>query len=220
MKVVISQSNYIPWRGFIDLISQADTYVVFDTMQFTKNDWRNRNIIRNRNTTQWLSIPCGQSISRSIDEVFPVKSNWNKKHIETIRHSYSSAPYWKDYGNLLIAKYNELSSLSLSKVNIDLLRLALDIHKSKIDIVRDSDIFSKNFILNTEKSQRLVQICSELNASTYLTAPAARNYLNTSIFSEKNIDVEFFEYPKYSSSSPLFPELSWIDSLMINGTIL
>ncbi|MDA9739815.1 WbqC family protein [Synechococcus sp. AH-736-M20] len=220
MKVVISQSNYIPWRGFIDLISQADIYVVFDSMQFTKNDWRNRNLIRNRNSIQWLSIPCGQSISRSIDEVFPVKSNWFIKHAETIRHCYSNAPYWSVYGKILLDHYKLLASMSLSQLNIELLKLALEFNKSETSIVRDNELFSKEYLLKTEKSKRLVEICLELNASTYITAPAAKNYLNIDIFEEANISVDFFKYPQYSGISSELPELSWVDSLLMNGTIL
>ena len=145
MKIVISQSNYIPWRGFIDLISQADIYIAFDSMQFTKNDWRNRNLIRNRNSTQWLSIPCGQSISRSIDEVFPVRSNWFIKHAETIRHCYSNAPYWSIYGKILLDNYKLLGAMSLSQLNIELIKLALELNNSKTSILNFSNHHQKIF---------------------------------------------------------------------------
>ena len=110
--------------------------------------------------------------------------------------------------------------MSLSQLNIELLQLALCLNKTKTVIVRDIDLFSKDYLLHTEKSQRLLDICRELNASMYITAPAAKNYLNVDIFEKKNISVSFFEYPQYSGISSDLPELSWLDSLLINGTIL
>ena len=45
-KVAIVQSNYIPWRGYFDLIASVDEFIFLDDVQFTKRDWRNRNQIR------------------------------------------------------------------------------------------------------------------------------------------------------------------------------
>ena len=69
MKLAISQSNYIPWRGYFDLIASVDRFVLYDTVQFTKNDWRNRNLIKTQAGVQWLSIPVGANIRRTIQEV-------------------------------------------------------------------------------------------------------------------------------------------------------
>ena len=48
-KIAILQSNYIPWKGYFDLIGSVDTFVFYDEMQYTKRDWRNRNKIKTRN---------------------------------------------------------------------------------------------------------------------------------------------------------------------------
>ncbi|WP_198291691.1 WbqC family protein, partial [Pseudomonas asplenii] len=45
-KTVILQSNYIPWKGYFDLIYEADLFIFYDDLQYTKNDWRNRNKIK------------------------------------------------------------------------------------------------------------------------------------------------------------------------------
>ena len=44
--ILITQSNYIPWKGYFDAIALCDVFVVYDDMQFTKRDWRNRNMIK------------------------------------------------------------------------------------------------------------------------------------------------------------------------------
>lgn len=56
-KVIITQSNYIPWRGYFDSFQLADEVILYDDMQYTKRDWRNRNQIKTAQGVQWLSIP-------------------------------------------------------------------------------------------------------------------------------------------------------------------
>ena len=57
-KVAIVQSNYIPWRGYFDLIASVDEFIFFsDDVQFTKRDWRNRNQIRTSTGPKWLTVP-------------------------------------------------------------------------------------------------------------------------------------------------------------------
>ena len=56
-KVAILQSNYIPWKGYFDIIASVDEFIIFDDMQYTKRDWRNRNKIKTPQGLQWLTIP-------------------------------------------------------------------------------------------------------------------------------------------------------------------
>ena len=56
-KVAILQSNYIPWKGYFDIINMVDEFILFDDMQYTKRDWRNRNIIKTAAGLKWLTIP-------------------------------------------------------------------------------------------------------------------------------------------------------------------
>lgn len=50
-KIAISQSNYIPWKGYFDMIAAVDEFILYDDVQYTRRDWRNRNLIK---TPQWL----------------------------------------------------------------------------------------------------------------------------------------------------------------------
>ena len=68
-KIALLQSNYIPWKGYFDLINMVDTFIFHDDLQYTHGDWRNRNKIKTQNGLEWLSVPCGTSESRLICEV-------------------------------------------------------------------------------------------------------------------------------------------------------
>jgi len=56
-KVAILQSNYIPWKGVFDMINQADIFVFFEDTQYTKRDWRNRNLIKTSSGLKFLTVP-------------------------------------------------------------------------------------------------------------------------------------------------------------------
>ncbi len=49
MRICIIQSNYIPWKGFFDLIGRCDEYVIFDSVQYARRHWHNRNRIKTAN---------------------------------------------------------------------------------------------------------------------------------------------------------------------------
>lgn len=220
MKLFISQSNYIPWRGFFHLLMSCDKYIVYDSMQFTKNDWRNRNLIRNNNSIRWLSIPCGKSISRKINEVFPSHENWYVQHADLIRMSYIKSPYWQEYGNDLINFILSLKGLSLSEVNVSLIQYAADLLDINCEIVVDTDLNLGFDWLTLERNQRLIYLCKQLNATTYLSAPAAKNYVDEELFISNKLILEYFKYPEYPLYHDYGRELSWIDSLMYNGSLL
>ena len=56
-RVAIVQSNYIPWKGYFDLIAASDEFILYDDAQYTRRDWRNRNQIKTPQGVQWLSVP-------------------------------------------------------------------------------------------------------------------------------------------------------------------
>jgi hypothetical protein len=45
-KIAILQSNYIPWNGYFGMIAAVDEFILYDDMQYTRRDWRNRNQIK------------------------------------------------------------------------------------------------------------------------------------------------------------------------------
>src|SRR5882757_9025960 len=101
-KVAIVQSNYIPWRGYFDLINSVDEFILFDDMQYTRRDWRNRNRIKTANGIIWLTIPVVVKgrYSQSIQETEVSDSNWAAKHWKTLQQSYARAAHFKEYETL------------------------------------------------------------------------------------------------------------------------
>src|SRR5210317_1906037 len=94
-KVAIVQSNYIPWKGYFDLISAVDEFILYDDVQYTACDWRNRNLIKTKQGVQWLTIPVGQNISRRIRDV-TIDAGWQRKHWKTLQAAYGRAKYFSE----------------------------------------------------------------------------------------------------------------------------
>ena len=108
----ISQSNYLPWKGYFDLINDCDIFVFLDEVQYTKQDWRNRNLIKTMRGKEWITIPIGKNIKKKIYEVKPINNHWQRKHKKSIQMAYSSCKFYKEYEYAVISISCKNSSLS------------------------------------------------------------------------------------------------------------
>jgi hypothetical protein len=197
-KIAISQSNYIPWKGYFDLIGRVDEFVLYDDMQFTKNDWRNRNMIKTPRGTEWISIPVGHNIRRRICDVELPDNQWRQKHWKTFEYNYSRAPHFQEVAALLAPIYLAGQHTHLSALNREVITTVcayLGI-RTKISSSRD-------YQLPAGKSERLAAICTQAGATEYISGPAAQDYLDKGVFDRGGIKVTWFSYEGY----PEYPQL-------------
>lgn len=96
-KVAVLQSNYIPWKGYFDIINDVDLFIFYDDVQYTKNDWRNRNKIKVAGGTSWLTLPVGACSDQLIRDVVLSDRRWAAKHWKSLVQYYSRAPYFQCY---------------------------------------------------------------------------------------------------------------------------
>src|SRR5262245_25332489 len=115
--VAIVQSNYIPWKGYFDLINLVDEFILYDDVQYTRRDWRNRNKIKTANGPQWLTIPVEVKgkYSQKIKDTMITDPDWAHKHWRSIAHSYSKARCFRQYSEFFEDLYFGSTELSLSK---------------------------------------------------------------------------------------------------------
>lgn len=192
-RVAIVQSNYVPWKGYFDLIRAVDEFVLYDDVQYTKNDWRNRNYIKTRTGLRWLTIPVRQeSLEQSIGETAVVDHRWRKKHWMTLRQVYAKTPCFSRYCDRLEGLYLGHAESLLSKINERFLREICDM-LGIAAVIRRSD----EFHLPNGKTERLVELCAQLGATEYLSGPAARCYLDEALFAERGIVVRYADYSDY-----------------------
>ncbi|MFA7381833.1 MAG: WbqC family protein [Desulfurivibrionaceae bacterium] len=216
-KIAILQSNYIPWKGYFDLIGSVDEFVLYDDMQYTKNDWRNRNLIKTPNGPAWLTIPVRQeTLSQTIRETRIANPLWHKQHWKTISQNYAKAAHFKEYKDFFAELYLGATEVYLSEINRKFL-LAINGLLGITTTIR----CSSEFVLAPGKSERLLALCRELGATSYLSGPAARDYLDTALFASAGISVEWMDYSGYPEYPQLFPPfahgVSIVDLLFNEG---
>lgn len=217
-KTIITQSNYVPWKGYFDSIKLADEVILLDDVQYTKRDWRNRNIIKTPNGLLWLSIPVKSKgeFFQTINQTLISDLDWNKRHWKTIRMSYAKAPYFNDYKDFFEDLYLNCNETYLSQVNYRFICGILEILDIKTKITLSSD-----FDLVKGRSERLLDLCLRTGTTEYLSGPAAKDYLDVSIFENNSIKVNFLDYSNYKEYPQLYPpyesSVSVIDLIMNTG---
>lgn len=200
MKIIITQSNYIPWKGFFDSMALVDVIVLYDDMQYTKRDWRNRNLIKTPQGLTWLSIPVevkGKYFQK-INETVISDKNWALDHFNKLNQNYKNAKCYKEVIPWIEDLYKKCQFEFLTEINqyfIENINQYLGIN---VKIIR-----SEEFKLAEDKTERLVNISKELGATEYFSGPAAKIYMDESKFEKENIKVNYFDYSGYSEYDQL-----------------
>jgi hypothetical protein len=198
MRLGIVQSNYIPWRGYFDFINSVDTFVLLDTVQYTKRDWRSRNQIKTSEGLHWLSIPVDTKgkFNQKICEVRVSDETWSRKHWKTISQSYKKANCFSEVSGLFATIYEEISTYKfLTEINFHFISSICKFLGIDTKILFAIDVAYANDF--EDKSQRLLEICRALKATTYLSGSAAKDYLDEKLFNQSGISVEWLKYPEY-----------------------
>ena len=193
-RVAILQSNYIPWKGYFDLINSVDLFIFHDDLQYTKNDWRNRNKIKTMEGVRWVTIPSGTNEKRLIHEVTLCDSLWQKKHWNLIKNSYSKAPYWNEYKEFFENFYMDKEWTNLSILNQYLIKT---ITKNFLGNKNTQFDDSRKYNLKEKKEARVLELLEKVGASEYISGPAAKSYISEQNFIDKNINLTWFDYVGY-----------------------
>ncbi len=217
-KVAILQSNYIPWKGYFDLINLVDEFILYDDMQYTRRDWRNRNKIKTPNGIIWLTIPVkvkGKYHQKIKDTVIS-DPRWKHQHWNSIVHSYSKAKFFKTYRELFEDLYLDTEECFLSQTNYRFITgicELLDIN-TKIS-------WSMDYRLVEGKTERLIGLCKQTGATEYFSGPAAKDYIEEDLFKREGIALHYMDYSGYPEYVQLFPpfqhHLSIVDLIFNEG---
>lgn len=215
MTVVILQSNYIPWRGYFDLIHDADLFVFDDDLQYTHHDWRNRNRIVTPAGSIWLTIPAGRDLDRRICDVEVTDQSWKRKHKQLLQHNYARAPGYKQFRPLLDFLYeNDLTNLSA--YNQRAIR-----HIAGLLGLKTAFADTLPWKITGRKTERIVEIMHKVGGTTYLSGPRGGNYIDEERLHDAGIALgykKYPDYPVYPQAGPTFdPFVSVLDLLLNVG---
>lgn len=192
-KVAVLQSNYIPWKGYFDIIHDVDLFIFHDDLQYTKNDWRNRNKIYSQNGPLWLSIPVGTNEHRLILDVKMNDKKWQKEHFNRIKMSYSKAPYFKKYLDFIEYVYLEKQWDYLYELD------RFIITKISKDFLGCNTVFgdSRDYNPQGSKHEKLLNLLVNCEADLYVSGPAAKDYIISKDYEKAGIKLAWKNYEGY-----------------------
>ena len=218
-RVTIVQSSYVPWKGYFDLIRASDEFILLDDVQFTRRDWRSRNRIKTSTGPAWLTVPVhtkGRYLQQ-IRDVTVVDPEWGVRHWQTLRTHYARTPYFADYAPLFEPLYRQPVSDRLSEIN----------HSFITAICRALGIttrvtWSTDYHCRDGRNERLIDLCTQVGATEYLSGPSAAAYIDPGAFARAGIQVRFVDYsgyPEYPQPYPPFEHaVSALDLLFCTGS--
>ena len=199
-KIAILQSNYIPWKGYFDLIAAVDEFILYDDMQYTRRDWRNRNLIKTPHGAQWLTVPVQVKgkYHQKIREAMIDGTDWAAAHWKALEQNYSRAPYFDEIATWVQPLYIAESYTHISQLNRRFIEAICNYLGINTIISNSWD-----YILLDGKTERLADLCRQARGTEYISGPSARDYIEESIFYDMGIKLTWFDYTGY----PEYPQL-------------
>jgi WbqC-like protein family len=225
-RVAISQSNYIPWKGYFDLLGSVDELMLYDEVQYTRRDWRNRNKIKTPSGLKWLTIPVQAKgkYHQRIDETLITGTDWAANHLATLRHMYAGTPHFATYLPGLEALYGAPAE-RLSDVNRAFITWIVEQLGFTTTLTWSTDYEVPTARAAREEDGDATELLAALSeaagASTYVSGPAAKAYMQHDRFDRRGIAVEYFDYgpyPEYEQPHPPFEHaVTVLDLLFCTG---
>ena len=216
MIISINQPAYLPWPGYFARILKSDLHVVLDHVQFEKNSLVNRNKIRTSNGWTWLTVPVKTKNKFGNLPIYQLEisnnSNWASKHLTALKLNYSRSPHCK----LHIDFFDDLFSRTWTKFCplVD----SLNLYLLQVLNINTRLVKSSSLSLQHNKSRMILEICKNFGATTYLSGPFGRDYLDEQLFIENGIEIQYHDYVsrQYSQVYPGFESSMSIVDLVFN----
>ncbi len=215
-KVAVLQSNYIPWKGYFDIINDVDLFVFYDEVQYTIRDWRNRNKIQTKDGLQWLTVPTKADRKSLIYEAKIDGRHWQKQHYNALKTNYSKAPYFKKYKEFLEYVYIEKEWEYLYELNRYMIQKISDFLG-----INTKFADSRDFMSHGVKHEKLLSLVKSTQADLYLSGPAAKDYIIEEDYKKANIKLiwkDYSGYPEYKQlHEPFCHNVTILDLLFNTG---
>lgn len=204
-KVAIVQSNYIPWKGYFDMIAAVDEFILYDDMQYTRRDWRNRNQIKTPQGIQWLTVPVRVKgkYHQKIRETEIENADWADAHWKSLAQNYRRAPHFREVADWLEPLYLHEPPTHLSQLNRRFLECICNYLSIRTVISNSWD-----YELVDGKTERLAALCAQAGGTEYVSGPAAKDYVEEKVFEDRGIKLTWFDYTAYPEYEQLWGDFS------------
>ena len=220
--IAIMQPGYLPWIGLFELMHRSDIFFIYDTVKFTKNDWRNRNRIKTANGPLWLTVPANSSGEPLLSDILIDNTTaWRKKHLKSIELNYGKSEYFNKYFPG-VEKILSKEWYKLNELNLAFIKFLADSFNIKYKLKLASEMPERRDLDTLKKVERLIKICKISKADIFYEAAGGKGYLENEI---KNFEAEGIKLifqnmeiiPYRQLHGEFIPCLSALDLLMNEG---
>jgi hypothetical protein len=205
MRVAILQPGYLPWLGYFEQMAAADCFVALDDVQYTKQDWRNRNRIRTNHAEgwAWLTVPVEARTTRGkiCDVRIQPVATWWPRHLRQLDQHYRTAPHYAavrdSLQSVLSAPFELLADLDLA-----LAAALAELLQVSTPVVRSRDLAAGDTVAPGDRTGRLLALCQAVGATELYDGKAAQAFLEVDRLAEHGVAVRFQEY-----EHPVYPQV-------------
>jgi len=215
--IAIMQPVYLPWLGYFEQMALCDEFMFLDDVQYTKQDWRNRNRIRTKDGSMWLTVPIKRNkLGQLLNETqINHQLKWHRKHLSALEMNYKPCHYYKDiielYNTVFMAKPDRLIDLTIPLIKAFAQYMAIE------PVFTNASDFE---ISSNDKQGRVIELCNIRGAEIFYTGPSAQDYIEDDVFAKGGVTAVFQNYihPVYEQHFKGFEShMSIIDLLMNYG---
>lgn len=165
MIVSIHQSNFVPWLPYFQKMEMCDVFIILTHCQFEKNGYQNRFFYKDR--WQTMSVSKGMTPITSKKYLKP-QEDWKR-----IKFNIPS-----------LSRFDSMISESLVETNVRIILMIKNLLGIKTEVIPDYET-------NLKGTDRLVHLCKEVGATTYIAGPSGGNYMEMDKFEKAGIKVRF-----------------------------
>ncbi|MBI2079580.1 WbqC family protein [Candidatus Micrarchaeota archaeon] len=216
--VAIHQPNYLPWLGYFNKMKMADTFILYDTAQYPKNSLANRNKIRTKDGSVYLTIPVEKEYHfRPVCEVkLPKDGRWREKHLASLKANYARADYFESYKDEIERVYKIEEFDTLADVSIRLINFVKDEFDIGTRLVRSSEL---DIDRDRKQTDALIAMVEAVGGAAYFTGSGgSKDYLDQTKFIGIKLMWHKYEHPRYKQAFPGFePYMAAIDAIFNLG---
>lgn len=181
------------------MIAAVDEFIIYDDMQYTRRDWRNRNQIKTPQGLQWLTVPVQVKgkYQQKIRDTQIEASDWASDHWKAFAQNYRRTLHYEEVAALFEPFYRQCQHTHLSILNRRLIELVCAYLGIKTVISNSWD-----YSVLDGKTERLADLCAQAGGKEYISGPSAKGYIQENVFTERGIKLTWFDYSGY----PEYPQ--------------
>jgi len=221
MRLAIMQPYFFPYLGYYSLIKKTDKFILFDTVQYIRHGWIERNrILKPAEGWQYVAVPLEKKSFGTLIHELTIKNteDWKEKLFRQLEHYRKRAPFYRETVRV-IEDSLRINTNSIVMLNENILKTTCQYFQIPLNI----SIYSgMNLTVGevTHPGEWALQISKAHNAKEYLNPIGGMEIFRPDQFADAGIELRFLEnnLKPYSQRRPIFEAgLSIIDVMMFNN---